>query len=69
VTQYDKILFTGATAVNYEPPASTQIVLLANSLAGRSYEACSSIKMPDLFMLKRLWRPAVVQQHSFVITR
>jgi len=43
--------FTGAIAVNSEPPASAQLVLPANSLMGRSYEACSSIKMPDLIML------------------
>jgi len=32
------------------PCASTQFVLLGNSLMGRSCEACSFIKIPDLFM-------------------
>jgi len=46
--------------------AATQLFLSANSLMGRSYEACSSIKIPDvLFMQIWHWRAAVVQQHSF----
>jgi len=33
-----KIPFTGATEVNNEPPASTQVVSSANTLMGRTYE-------------------------------
>jgi len=40
------------TEVNYEPPVWTPLVLSVKSLNGRSYETCSSIEMPDLFMLK-----------------
>ena len=48
-----------------EQSASTKLVSSANYLVGRSHEACSSIKMPDLFMQKWHWRPDVVHQHSF----
>ena len=52
--QEGKIAFAGATDVNYEPPAATQLVLSANSLVGCSYEACSSIKVPDWFCNNRI---------------
>jgi len=39
------------------PPASTKLVLSANSLKGRSYEASSSSKTPDFFMKKWHCRP------------
>jgi len=60
--QNGQIPFAGATEV-YEPPASTLLVLSANSFVGRNYEACSSIKMPDVCMLKRHRRIDLVQQH------
>jgi len=50
--QNGKIPFASATEVNYEPPASTQLVLSVNYLMERSYEDFSSIKMSDLFMHK-----------------
>jgi len=64
-SQNVKIPFIGATEVNHEPSASTPHVL-GNSPMRRSYEACSSIKMPDLFMLKWHWRPPVVQLDRFL---
>jgi len=39
-----KIPFTVQPRLNYELPATTQLVLSANSLMGRGYEACLSIK-------------------------
>jgi len=51
-SQNGEIPFTGATEVNYKAPASTELALSAKSLMWRSYESCSSIKLPDLFMQK-----------------
>ena len=50
--QNGKVPSTGATEVNYEPPASGQLVFSVNYLMGLSYEACASIKTSNLFLLK-----------------
>ena len=60
-----EFLFAGTTEVNYELPATTQLVLSASSFMGGSREACSSIKRPDMLMLKWLRRPDVAQQRRF----